>query len=132
MLVVWVFVALASYNTGTLTLGMKALGCLVDEAANIAVVDADGKIVTDSLGSSWASGPVAREDKGRKGQGGVKKKRASDGPVKVVDETRDLNWRTLWNEGTDAVLDVPIGGVCEVLYGGSDGDEDYEGVEYQI
>lgn len=132
MLVVWVFVALASYNTGTLTLGMKALGCLVDEAANIAVVDADGKIVTDSLGSSWASGPVAREDKGRKGQGGVKKKRASDGPVKVVDETRDLNWRTLWNEGTDAVLDVPIGGVCEVLYSGSDGDEDYEGVEYQI
>jgi hypothetical protein len=23
----------------------------------------------------------------------------------------------LWNEGTDAVMDVPIGGVCEILYG---------------
>lgn len=28
------------------------------------------------------------------------------------------NWRLVWNEGTDAVMDVPIGGVCEVLYGG--------------
>ncbi|RMZ75628.1 hypothetical protein DV738_g5402, partial [Chaetothyriales sp. CBS 135597] len=25
--------------------------------------------------------------------------------------------RFIWNEGTDAVMDVPIGGVCEVLYG---------------
>ena len=23
----------------------------------------------------------------------------------------------LWNEGTDAVMDVPLGGVCEILYG---------------
>jgi hypothetical protein len=28
-----------------------------------------------------------------------------------------MNWRQMWNEGTDAVMDVPIGGVCEVLYG---------------
>ncbi|EHY55321.1 hypothetical protein HRR83_008767 [Exophiala dermatitidis] len=27
------------------------------------------------------------------------------------------NWKLVWNEGTDAVMDVPIGGVCEVLYG---------------
>ncbi|KAJ9622586.1 hypothetical protein H2204_011505 [Knufia peltigerae] len=27
------------------------------------------------------------------------------------------NWKMIWNEGTDAVMDVPIGGVCEVLYG---------------
>lgn len=27
------------------------------------------------------------------------------------------DWRNLWNHGTDAVMDVPIGGVCEILYG---------------
>ncbi|KAL2393541.1 hypothetical protein ABEF93_002891 [Exophiala dermatitidis] len=27
------------------------------------------------------------------------------------------NWKLVWNEGTDAVMDIPIGGVCEVLYG---------------
>ena len=30
----------------------------------------------------------------------------------------------LWNEGTDAVMDVPIGGVCEILYGKADDDDD--------
>ncbi|RMD41298.1 hypothetical protein DV735_g3845, partial [Chaetothyriales sp. CBS 134920] len=29
----------------------------------------------------------------------------------------NLSWKQIWNEGTDAVMDVPIGGVCEVLYG---------------
>lgn len=28
------------------------------------------------------------------------------------------SWRHVWNEGTDAVMDIPIGGVCEVLYSG--------------
>lgn len=26
-------------------------------------------------------------------------------------------WREIWNEGMDVVLDVFLGGVCEVLYG---------------
>jgi phosphatidylinositol glycan class P protein len=38
----------------------------------------------------------------------------------------ELDWRLLWREGTDAVMDIPIGGVCEILYGG--GEEDEEGV----
>jgi hypothetical protein len=29
----------------------------------------------------------------------------------------DWDWRAVWSEGTDAVMDVPIGGVCEILYG---------------
>jgi phosphatidylinositol glycan class P protein len=38
-----------------------------------------------------------------------------------------VDWRELWMEGTDAVMDIPIGGVCEILYGqgmedGLDGD----------
>ena len=26
-------------------------------------------------------------------------------------------WAALWDDGTDAVMDVPIGGVCQILYG---------------
>jgi phosphatidylinositol glycan class P protein len=26
-------------------------------------------------------------------------------------------WKTVWSKGTDAVMDVPLGGVCEILYG---------------
>jgi hypothetical protein len=38
-----------------------------------------------------------------------------------------LNWRNVWNEGTDAVMDVPLAGVCEVLYGERrDVDEEIE------
>ena len=29
----------------------------------------------------------------------------------------ELDWKNIWSQGTDAVLDVPIGGVCEILYG---------------
>jgi hypothetical protein len=32
-----------------------------------------------------------------------------------------MNWRQMWNEGTDVVMDVLIGGVCETLY--SEGGE---------
>lgn len=42
------------------------------------------------------------------------------GYMGVVSDSRvqsGLTWRQIWNEGTDAVMDVPIGGVCEVLYG---------------
>ena len=45
MFIVYIYVALASYNVGYLTLPLKSVECLVDEAANIAVVDSDGKIV---------------------------------------------------------------------------------------
>ncbi|EGP85375.1 uncharacterized protein MYCGRDRAFT_19397, partial [Zymoseptoria tritici IPO323] len=39
MLLVYIYVALASYNVGYLTLPLTSLECLVDEAANVAVVD---------------------------------------------------------------------------------------------
>jgi phosphatidylinositol glycan class P protein len=31
-----------------------------------------------------------------------------------------VDWKGRWSTGTDAVLDVPIGGVCEILYGGEE------------
>ncbi|KAF2457145.1 hypothetical protein BDY21DRAFT_345072 [Lineolata rhizophorae] len=38
-------------------------------------------------------------------------------------------WRSLWSVGTDAVMDVPLGGVCEVLYGeGRDESDNEDGV----
>jgi len=40
--------------------------------------------------------------------------------------TEEVEWRKLWNEGTDAVMDVPIGGVCEILYGASREREEWE------
>ncbi|KAF8420413.1 PIG-P-domain-containing protein [Tirmania nivea] len=30
---------------------------------------------------------------------------------------REKDWKKLWNKGTDGVIDIPIGGICEVLYG---------------
>ncbi|PSR87199.1 PIG-P-domain-containing protein, partial [Coniella lustricola] len=93
VLLVYIYVALALYNTEYLTLPLGSLETIVDDAGKIAVVDGRGRI-----GS---------------GNGFVRER----GPV---------DWRECWNEGTDAVMDVPLAGVCEILYGGAglDGDED--------
>lgn len=96
MLLVYIYVALASYNTGYLTLPMNSIENVVDEAANIAVIDS----------------------KGRMRKGGSEKMRPGAVTAQTVGSShRRLEWRNLWNEGTDAVMDVPVGGVCEVLYG---------------
>lgn len=89
MTIIYIYVALASYNTGYLTLPMSSIENIVDEAAQIAVVDSKGRI------RKKFDYPIAEDD--------------------LLDVSR-LNWKTLWNEGTDAVMDIPIGGVCEVLY----------------
>lgn len=36
------------------------------------------------------------------------------------------DWKALWGRGTDAVMDIPVGGVCEVLYGDGREREDFE------
>jgi phosphatidylinositol glycan class P protein len=96
MLLIYIYVALASYNTGYLTLPMNSIENVVDEAANIAVIDS----------------------KGRMRKGGSEKMRPGAVTAQTVGSShRRLEWRNLWNEGTDAVMDVPVGGVCEVLYG---------------
>ncbi|EME42970.1 hypothetical protein DOTSEDRAFT_105465, partial [Dothistroma septosporum NZE10] len=97
VLVLYIYVALASYNIGYLTLPLKSVECLVDEAANVAV-----------------NGSLGRR------AGGGKGKHSRQPSLTKVQTNPHLDWRTLWNEGTDAVLDIPIGGVCEILYGGED------------
>ncbi|KAL8935692.1 MAG: hypothetical protein Q9216_005304 [Gyalolechia sp. 2 TL-2023] len=75
---------LAAYNTEYLTLPMNSIENIVDEAANIAVIEHRRSAKVHSMHRSNAS-------------------------------TRD--WADLWDEGTDAVMDVPIGGICQILYG---------------
>ena len=65
----------------------------MDDAANIAVIGADGKIMRKRRGESQN---IVQFGGGHK---------------------NDRDWKALWSEGTDAVMDVPIGGVCEILYG---------------
>lgn len=112
MSLVYIYVALASYNTGYLTLPMSSIENIVDEAADVAVLDEHGKI---------------KRRKGGSGDGG------SDGRVSAVEAEAesfyrpdldinnvggdDVDWAGFWSEGTDAVMDVPVGGVCEILYG---------------
>jgi len=128
MFVLYIYVALASYNTGYLTLPMGSVECMVDEAANVAVVDSRGRLVRGGE-PSWGRGEdVSSRGAGKSGRGkhgGHHSRQASVN--KGIGLDPDVDWRELWMEGTDAVMDIPIGGVCEILYGqatddGANGD----------
>lgn len=114
--VVYIYVALAAFNTEVLTLPVGSVEGLVDEAANVAVVDWNGKVVRGE-GRSWDVGGGLGSGKKRQGYAGFGEENGKG--------RRQLDWRTLWNEGTDAVMDMPVGGVCEILYGVYD-DDDYD------
>ncbi|KAL9584229.1 MAG: hypothetical protein Q9212_002258 [Teloschistes hypoglaucus] len=86
MTIVYIYVALAAYNTEYLTLPMSSIENVVDETANIATLD---DLIVEKLRTS---------------------SRSDDPHAQRVD------WLSMWNEGTDAVKDVPIGGVCQILY----------------
>lgn len=139
MLLVFVYVALLSYNVEYLTLGMGSVECMVDEAANVALVDEYGRLikggskrlVADQEKIERRRASIASQNSKKKG-----KARASTSsrkpPIAVAIANGNANgsinpdpyeashqawnWRGIWNEGTDAVMDVPLGGVCEVLY----------------
>lgn len=102
---VYIYVALAAYNVEILTLGLGSLETVVDEAAMVAVVDGKGRMRGRGR---------RRGDRGLVGPGG------------------EVEWRRVWNEGTDAVMDVPLAGVCEVLYGYGGGDGGGEGGDVTV
>jgi PIG-P len=113
MLLVYIYVALLSYNLEYLTLPLESVECMVDDAANIAILDSKGRVKkggSKRSNRSWAkaagAGTVGNAAQGGTATGGMSRSKADK-----------MNWRQMWNEGTDAVMDVPIGGVCEVLYG---------------
>ncbi|CZT21802.1 related to pigp_human [Ramularia collo-cygni] len=124
MLVVYIYVALASFNVGYLTLPLQSTECLVDEAANVAVIDESGKIIRNDRASWRSPSPDRLKQKpvvAKKGKNGGHSRQSS---LTKVQTNRELDWRSMWNEGTDAVMDIPIGGVCEILYGGAASDDD--------
>jgi hypothetical protein len=117
MLLVYIYIALLSYNVEYLTLSLESVECIVDDAANIAVLDSKGRV---KKGGSKRSKGSAGGSFGRAG-GAAAMGHASQGGLGTWGMSRSkaekMNWRQMWNEGTDAVMDVPIGGVCEILYG---------------
>lgn len=82
---------------------MNSIENIVDEVANVAVIDG----------------------KGRRRPGGAARMKPGATSYQVMGaQNRKVNWKEIWSEGTDAVLDVPVGGVCEVLYGQERDDKD--------
>ncbi|KAK4868527.1 hypothetical protein LT330_006729 [Penicillium expansum] len=94
MLLIYIYAALATYNTGYLTLPMHSIENIVDEVANVSVIDG----------------------KARRRPGGATKMKPGATSYQIMGpQNRKVNWREIWSEGTDAVMDVPVGGVCEVF-----------------
>lgn len=129
VLVVYIYVALASYNLGYLTLPMGSSENVVDDAAQIATLDSRGRVVrkgkdgkVEKVGSRKASGRHSRNSS--------VKKEGKSGNEFAVEPGTQVDWRGIWSESTDAVLDVPIGGVCEILYG--DGREEGDDVNESV
>ncbi|KAK8064804.1 PIG-P-domain-containing protein [Apiospora phragmitis] len=98
MLIVYIYVALAAYNVEYLTLPLTDLETIVDDAANVATIDSKGRI----RGQGRGAGPADEKGASKRHQM----------------PARDLDWHRIWNRGTDAVMDVPLAGANEVLYGG--------------
>ncbi|OAP64584.1 hypothetical protein AYL99_00556 [Fonsecaea erecta] len=198
MLLIFIYVALLSYNVEYLTLPLTSLECMVDAAANVAVLDASGRIRKggskrlvkeleerarherdmESVGTKSGKGRKSSKagaeashrskEKGKRKSSRANIEHPSPSDIRAWDyqsqpttgsanvslssnrttansshypscypfipTTTHLartqhdyhmqeaypthpNWKLVWNEGTDAVMDVPIGGVCEVLYG---------------
>ncbi|KAK8103819.1 PIG-P-domain-containing protein [Apiospora kogelbergensis] len=101
VLIVYIYVALAAYNVEYLTLPLTDLETIVDDAANVATIDSRGRI--------------RGQGRGAEEKGAAKRHQM---------HTRELDWCRIWNRGTDAVMDVPLAGVNEVLYGGHVGYKD--------
>lgn len=116
MFLVYIYVALASYNTGYLTLPMTSIENFVDEAATVAVIDSKGrrrpggseKMKPGSVTSQTMSAMHNRRIHGHY---------ASGSNSSAGGDRGGSSWKELWSEGSDAVMDIPVGGVCEVLYG---------------
>ncbi|KAF2755971.1 PIG-P-domain-containing protein [Pseudovirgaria hyperparasitica] len=132
VLIVYIYIALASYNTQYLTLPLSSCENLVDEAGAVACIDTRSrKIVKNGVvpagsrkGSANAASSPVSPTVGRRG--GDLRTMSNFGVQTTFIAGYDVDWRTLWSIGTDGVLDVPFGGVCEVLYGdyrSSDNDD---------
>lgn len=119
MAVGYIYIALGAYNTQYLTLKMGSVEAIVDNAAQVALVDARGRVVKgNTLPSKLPKG----------GRGGKAHSRTNSASglhrSGWMMGGEDVNLKNVWNHGTDAVMDVPLGGVCEILYGDWREDEE--------
>lgn len=127
MLLVYIYVALAGYNVEILTLALESVETVVDEAAMVAVVDGRGRIVRGDREKRRREGGGGGSRRGKGKREGRAAAMREKGGGSGGSSSRVLNWREVWDEGTDAVMDVPLAGVCEVLYGeGRDWDSEVE------
>ena len=124
--VAYIFVALAAYNAEILAVRMASVETIVDGAGKIAVVDGRGRI----RGVDDVERDRDRERERERGRGKAKmgdnnrrNRHRKHRPTKIR-ARRDASaavvmpdWTAVWSVGTDAVMDVPLAGVCEVLYG---------------
>ncbi|KAI5787245.1 PIG-P-domain-containing protein [Geopyxis carbonaria] len=94
----YVYVALAALNVTVLTRPLEGLETVVDKGGLVA------RLVEEKEEDGMS--PIAPLDGGEKVDEGEK-----------WTGRREGGWAQLWSRGTDAVMDVPLGGVCEVLYG---------------
>jgi phosphatidylinositol glycan class P protein len=125
MLLCYIYIALAAYNVERLTLPLSDLGTVVDEAGIVATVDSKGRIKGGLDGRRREKEKRERGKKdGRRGHKREKSERDAYRDRERTGANGQLDWREVWNEGTDAVMDVPLAGVCEVLYGEGREDRD--------
>lgn len=118
VLVLYIYVALASYNTRYLTLPLYSCENLVDECAQVAVVDhRTGHIVRETMQLTSDS---IKETKDVNLQTSMPRASSISLSAFQLHDSSDANWSAFWSTGTDAVMDVPVGGVCELLYGRED------------
>ena len=125
--VLYIYVALASYNTKCLTLPLSSCENLVDECAMVAIVDRrTGKIVRNRNAARDKDREREHGQGMKSARGSAAASRSNSLSIYQFGATEEVEWRKLWNEGTDAVMDVPIGGVCEILYGAGREREEWE------
>lgn len=125
--VVYIYVALASYNTGYLTLPLSSCENIVDECAMVAIVDRrTGKIVRNRGLGKDKEREKEHGHGSKSGRSSAAASRINSLEAYQFGASEDVDWKRLWSHGTDAVMDVPIGGVCEILYGVGREREEWE------
>lgn len=120
VLVLYIYVALASYNTGHLTLPLSSCENLVDECGQIAVIDRRTRKIARNHDAGTGQEREKEKKKEKGGKGNDPGSRSNSSSAYQFGASEDVDWRNLWSIGTDGVLDIPIGGVCEILYGQED------------
>lgn len=114
VLVIYIYVALASYNTRYLTLPLSSCENLVDECAQVAVID---RRTGNMAARDRPAGPSKERQKVKGGRQSAAGSRSNSMSAYQFASSDDVDWLGFWNTGTDACLDIPISGVNQVLYG---------------